>query len=131
LGIAKAQPFECAGDRLVNCRKCGANRPHLYFTDDGALACIKCGNRDYKGAEVEKIMEVTGIKIEKGVPLPRVQVSGSKYPFVMMQPGDSFFLKEVKLNSTNYHLTRANKNLKPKRFSARTVDGGVRVWRVY
>jgi len=54
----------------MSCRKCGASKTHLYLTDDDALACMKCGERDYKGAaeyiigRTEKIAMTNNIKPE-------------------------------------------------------------------
>lgn len=69
-------------------------------------------------------------KIEHGIPIPRKASSGrrAKYPFADMKPGDSIFLPGKKVNALGSILTpHRRKGLK---FTTRSVDGGVRVWRV-
>lgn len=72
-------------------------------------------------------------KIEKGVPMPNAMVGRKElYPFSLMDVGDSFFvptetqreLLHVRSNAT----TQTHRT--DKKFSTRTVDGGIRVWRV-
>lgn len=51
-----------------------------------------------------------------------------KYPWSKLEVGESFFVEGVALrsmSSTASHAGRRNK----KKFIARVVDGGVRVWR--
>ncbi len=74
--------------------------------------------------------------IEKGIPLAGGGGGGrnSVYPFAEMEPGDSFFVPHRTAKSLGSVVTARNRRGKKdgsgKRFSARTVDGGVRVWRV-
>lgn len=71
-------------------------------------------------------------KIEKGVPVPlgRHNRGGAcKYPWNEMEPGDSFFVPGRALRNFNI-VAPANRRYAPKRFVARTVKGGVRVWRI-
>lgn len=71
-------------------------------------------------------------KIEKGVALPATVRSGgkAKYPWNDMEIGDSFFVQGAKVE-TFYTLTATqNKKDASKRFIARKVEDGVRVWRV-
>lgn len=69
------------------------------------------------------------IKIDKGIPAP---ASGRhlKYPFAMMEIGDSFF---VPTTTSSNILVCAYKH-RPKRFTTRSVveNGvrGIRVWRI-
>lgn len=71
--------------------------------------------------------------IEQGVPMPNTDTNGkrSKYPFQDMQVGDSFFIAGGK--SAGLAATARNwavRNRVQHRFLVRTVEGGVRVWRV-
>jgi len=70
-------------------------------------------------------MEDLGFKIEKNIPMP-VIVPRSKYPFKDMLPGDSVIIPGKK--PSNVHGTL--KYLLPMKFICRTVDRGVRVWRI-
>lgn len=66
-------------------------------------------------------------KIEKDIPLPPVRRKReSKYPFAVMEVGDSIF---VPLETAQF-VGGYTANLKPKKFASRQVDGGVRVWRI-
>lgn len=71
--------------------------------------------------------------IEKDIPVPprkRGRKPGSrKYPFAELGLGDSFFVKAKKVMSVYSTVSRANKAHAPKRFTARNIEGGVRVWR--
>ena len=72
------------------------------------------------------------IKIDKNIPMPnsgKKNVERSKYPFSRMKVGDSFFAP-CKMWTISASVGKYNKALAPKRFSARSIDGGVRVWRV-
>ncbi len=71
------------------------------------------------------------LKIDKGVPLPEPMFGGrtSKYPWRQMEVGDSFFVLGGARNNLNLAAS-ANKHHAPKRFAARSVEGGVRVWRI-
>lgn len=65
-------------------------------------------------------------KIEKNVPLrsPR-----KVYPWGKMAVGDSFFVPEVKVTSVTSSATLAGARMGMK-FTCRSVDGGVRIWRI-
>lgn len=71
--------------------------------------------------------------IEKNVPLPQKaggRTSGSsKYPFVQMAPGDSFFVAGKTLRTFGSTVGAHRKKYGGK-FTCRTVEGGVRVWRL-
>ena len=71
--------------------------------------------------------------IEKDIPVParkRGRKPGSrKYPFAEMALGDSFFVQAKKVMSVYSAVSRANKAYAPKRFTARNIDNGVRIWR--
>ena len=72
-------------------------------------------------------------KIEKGITKPeRSRGPGREaiYPWRSMKVGDSFF---VPIGETYKGIrgaaSSATQRLAPKRFSARKVEGGIRVWR--
>ena len=68
-------------------------------------------------------------KIEKGVEIPMKKDCRSKYPWGEMEVNDSVFFK----NGSQYILASSVNNFRVRtgrKFSTRTVDGGVRVWRV-
>lgn len=52
----------------------------------------------------------------------------SKYPWVELDIGQSFMVKDALLRSMSSTACHAGKRL-GKKFIVRTVDGGVRVWR--
>jgi phenylacetate-coenzyme A ligase PaaK-like adenylate-forming protein len=67
--------------------------------------------------------------IEKNVPLAKTELHNTKYPFLRMEIGDSFFVANVarqKVGSAAYVAGRVH----GRTFKTRTVEGGVRVWRV-
>jgi hypothetical protein len=68
-------------------------------------------------------------KIEKGIEISR-RGNARIYPFDQLEPGDSFFVPgaaHAKLSGpTNY----ARKRWPDRKFAVRSVDGGIRVWRV-
>ncbi len=71
-------------------------------------------------------------EIEKGIEIP-----GSKYPFMKMEVGDSFFV-ESKLNelAKNRNVLSAacyvfgQKTKSKSKFTVRKVEGGLRCWRI-
>lgn len=71
------------------------------------------------------------IKIEKNVPIPSTKGRKMKYPFPLMNVGDSFELKDVPkntvLNAANSWCSRHNKKAK---FTIRFIDGVTRIWRI-
>lgn len=77
----------------------------------------------------------TEIQIDKGIPIPTKMQLGrrSKYPFDIMDVGDSFFVPGRDGKSFGGTVTAARKRLTDMAFEMRTVkeDGviGVRVWR--
>lgn len=67
-------------------------------------------------------------KIEKNIPIPD-KLFQSKYPYAKMEIGDSFLIKTSKtIEQTNSSTSYAAKRLNMK-FTSRTVDGGIRIWR--
>lgn len=68
--------------------------------------------------------------IEKGVPVPpRDNGRTAKYPWADMRVGDSFFVPGVKTNAMAGSKAQAAKKHNAK-YSMRSVDGGVRIWRI-
>lgn len=68
-------------------------------------------------------------KIEKDVPMPKSRTSRSKYPFALMEVGDSILVgNDKEKNARSACWTYGSRT--GKKFSAIKVDGGVRVWRV-
>lgn len=66
------------------------------------------------------------VEVSRDVPLPPAR---RRYPYVVMEVGESFFVDSGSLQvvcNANY---RASKRL-GRRFIARREEGGVRVWRV-
>jgi hypothetical protein len=74
------------------------------------------------------------ISIETGIPVPKVNTSsnhsrGKKYPWLDMEVGDSFFVPDMLIQLISNSVTGASKRTGFK-FTCRTVEGGVRVWRI-
>ena len=68
--------------------------------------------------------------IEKGVPVPpHGKGKTAKYPWADMCVGDSFFVPGVKINTLASSKAQAAKKHNAK-YAMRSVDGGVRVWRI-
>lgn len=75
--------------------------------------------------------------IEKNVAIPTIErpnrkTGAYKYPFAWMEVGDSFFVpinREKELKSVASSCSLYGKKLSRK-FTVRSVRGGVRVWRV-
>jgi hypothetical protein len=68
------------------------------------------------------------MKIDKDVPAP-VVTEAVVYPFEAMAVGDSFFVEAGVLTRLCNAHGRAGRKL-GRRFTARRVEGGVRIWRV-
>jgi hypothetical protein len=71
------------------------------------------------------------INVEKGFPIPEVRKdSMRKYPWKEMEIGDSFFLEGITRNRAGSICNGGMRNNSGKKFSYRSIDGGVRIWRV-
>ena len=70
------------------------------------------------------------IAVEKDVPLPAPLRGSGKYPWRSMAVGDSFFVPGMTTASIAGSVHSAYKRLPGWKFTSRTVDGGVRVWRI-
>lgn len=66
---------------------------------------------------------------EKDVPIPQISHKDVKYPWRVLEIGDSFFIENGKMSSIAGSKDWAQKQLRRK-FTARTVEGGIRVWRI-
>ena len=72
------------------------------------------------------------IRIETNVPIPQAnggRYRACKYPWRELRPGDSFYVAKGNRNSINAGVRNWSAKLGAK-FTVRTMDGGVRVWRV-
>jgi len=72
---------------------------------------------------------MTDYVIEKNVPLVQIAGRPPVYPFLQMEIGDSFFaanVSRVRISNAAYVAGRVHS----RTFKTRTVEGGVRVWRV-
>lgn len=79
--------------------------------------------------------------IEKGIPIPRKKVPGSPpdprgkyatrqyYPWNEMEVGDSFLVTNRKASTLSASMTSATRRTGFK-FTARTLEKGVRIWRI-
>lgn len=70
------------------------------------------------------------ITLEKGIPMPEQERGPiNYYPWHLMKAGDSFLIigKTIKVVSG---AARQRGNRKGEKYRCRTMDGGVRVWRV-
>ena len=67
------------------------------------------------------------LSVDKGIEVPK-SVNRNRYPYKVMEIGDSFFVPDGKLNQICNGNYRAGKQL-GRKFVARTESNGVRVWR--
>lgn len=65
--------------------------------------------------------------IETGIPLPQKRES---YEFASLCVGDSVFYEGQNSQGKAVKAAFSHGNYHGKKFSARTMDGGVRIWRV-
>lgn len=71
---------------------------------------------------------MSDFQIEKGVPMPTSRLwRGTKYPWLLLDVGDSFTADPHKNIYTAVHA--ANRRYSPKRFITRKEGERVRVWR--
>lgn len=68
------------------------------------------------------------ISIDKNVPLPPPRANHNKYPWNIMQVGDSFIIPQES-HSAYSNAYRASERYAPKRFVCRQVKEGYRIWR--
>ncbi len=79
------------------------------------------------------------MRVERGIPIPRSDAQiPSKYPFKLMEVGDSFLvkydgkitpgrLKRLILSNAYYYRSKVNLDIK---FVVKRMEGGVRCWRI-
>lgn len=72
--------------------------------------------------------KLSDIKIEKKIPVPVVP-GNAKYPWDLMEVGDSFLCPAGKESSMRSNVSAAGKKLKRK-YIGRKTDEGYRVWRI-
>lgn len=70
--------------------------------------------------------------IEKNIPVPEQSGRGrrAKYPFSKMEVGDSVFFPGENSSSRCSIAAHAYGHRVGWKFSVRTMDGGVRIWRI-
>lgn len=71
-------------------------------------------------------------KVEKGIPIPPRNSMNTKYPFADMDVGDSFKVmgdSPTLLKRMRSACSWAQNKYPTTKFSVRTIDKGVRVWR--
>lgn len=69
------------------------------------------------------------MKIEKGIPVPKVGDAMRKFPFDQMEVGDSFLINGAepgKVSGAAYHYGRTHQ----KKFSIQKTEDGHRCWRI-
>lgn len=69
------------------------------------------------------------IKVESNVPFPEGRMWSSKYPWSSLEVNQSFFVPGAQFRSMQSGASTAGRKL-GRTFRARTVEGGVRVWRL-
>lgn len=78
-------------------------------------------------------MRYPDFPVESGVPMPKEKGRYCKYPWRVMEVGDSFFVPGAPDLNLKLHRVRAlisyQHSKHPEIFEVRVVDGGVRVWR--
>ena len=72
------------------------------------------------------------MKIDRKFPIPTSKGIGAprKYPFLDMDVGDSVFFEGKKIPCKEYTAAQAAGSRTGVKFAARTVDGGLRIWRI-
>ena len=72
------------------------------------------------------------MKIESGIPIPEKASVGKNKgvieAFKKLEVGGSIFLEGAKINCAHPYYSPAKSNT-TKQFTARTVEGGIRIWR--
>ncbi len=67
------------------------------------------------------------IKVDPNIPMPAGRIASRKYPWREMAIGDSFFIPDVSRKSFSGPSLAAKRT--GFKFTVRTVEGGLRVWR--
>ena len=74
----------------------------------------------------EKEGEEMTFKIERNIPVPTFR---GKYPMAIMEIGDSFFVSGDKAKVAQRSASNYGRKYN-KIFTSRSMDGGIRIWRV-
>jgi hypothetical protein len=70
-------------------------------------------------------------EIEDGITLPTFHKGVAKYPFRELEVGQSFFVPDGKKNRIASAASSIAKRIgNGTKFTLRSVDGGIRVWRI-
>lgn len=70
------------------------------------------------------------VALDKGIPIPNDGLGRkATYPWRDMEVGDSFLIADKKIGTVSGWVSREGK-LRGQKYTCRTVEGGVRVWRV-
>jgi hypothetical protein len=92
--------------------------------------CVLC----YRANSLTEGLMDNVIEVESGIaiPEPRTKAKGGVYPYTQMQVGDSFLVNEDRNNLLIYVCNKNRKAAKAynTKYTAKRVEGGVRVWRV-
>lgn len=70
------------------------------------------------------------IDIDKDIPIPQRKTRKSKYPFPYLEIGESFLMEGSSNGFAQSRIAYIKKTGCPYKFTTRTVEGGVRVWRI-
>lgn len=68
------------------------------------------------------------MKIDKDIPIP--ESTAKSYPFKDMEVGDSIMIENAVMGGKEYSQARMHGHRNDKKFTARVVEGGIRIWRV-
>lgn len=68
------------------------------------------------------------VKIERGIPVPSIDAR-VRWPWKRLEVGDSFLAEGKKMKGFQPYVSRAGTVI-GRKFICRSVEGGVRVWRV-
>ena len=66
----------------------------------------------------------------EAIPLPAKTGRVPKYPWHKLEIGESFFVSGKSANDMGGAISNNNTRKAPKKFTARTVNGGGRIWRI-
>jgi hypothetical protein len=70
------------------------------------------------------------IKLEQRMPIPmRKAGDRSKYPWVIMKIGESFFVADKPIEGMSARAVHAAKRF-GRKYTCRSENGGVRIWRI-
>jgi hypothetical protein len=66
--------------------------------------------------------------IENSVPIPSNKKC--KYPFSSMEIGQSIFVEDAKMKGNLHQASKMHGKSLGKKFIARSIDNGLRIWRI-